>query len=119
MGICGLGQNYKFLRNNVYINRTVQLAKSVTSRENVVIDRNCSIADGTQLANTVIGRNCKIGRNCTLENAFIFDNVQIKENCTLKNCVISTNSVVVENSEINGQFLVEEKTDADTKQKGE
>lgn len=90
----------------MYINRTVQLAKSVESRENVVINEKCTIGDGTELANTVIGRNCKIGRNCTLENAFIFDNVEIKDNCTLKNCVIGSGSAVSAKSEINGTFVV-------------
>lgn len=107
MGVCCLEQIYKFLRNNVYVNRTVQLAKSVVSRENVVIDERCVIADGTELANSVVGRNCTIGRNCTLENAFVFDNVHIKDGCTLKNCVIGSNYVVAEQSDIDGKFLVE------------
>lgn len=107
MGICCLEQNYKFLRNNVYVNRTVQLAKSVVPCENVVINGRCIIADGTELSNTVIGRSCTIGRNCTLENAFVYDNVQIKDNCTLKNCVIGSNYIVAEHSNIDGKFLVE------------
>lgn len=97
----------------MYINRTVQLAKSVESRENVVINEKCTIADGTELANTVIGRNCKIGRNCILENAFIFDNVEISENCTLKNCVIGNGSVVIAKSDINGTFVVSADDKAD------
>lgn len=88
MGICSLQQNYMFLRNNVYRNKTVQLANSAIARENVVINRNCTVKEGTELVNTVIGKNCKIGRSCVLENAFVFDNVEIGDKCVLKNCVI-------------------------------
>lgn len=124
MGICDLQQNYMFLRNNVYRNKTVQLAWSATSRENVVIHEHCKVGDNTELINAVVGRNCKIGRNCVLENAFVFDNVIIGDKCILKNCVIGAGTqihketaihdgtvigdgcVIPEKSTIDKQFIV-------------
>lgn len=95
MGICSLQQNYMFLRNNVYRNKTVQLANNAISRENVVIHEHCKVGEGTELLNSVIGKNCKIGRNCVLEHAFVFDNVVIGDNCELKNCVVGKNTKVL------------------------
>lgn len=106
MGICCLHQNYLFLRNNVYRNRTVQLASNAFSRENVVIQKNSKVAAGTELVNAVIGRNCKIGRNCVLENAFVFDNVEIGDKCVLKNCVIGKNTKIQKESAIHHGTVV-------------
>lgn len=100
MGICCLEQNYMFLRNNVYRNKSVQLAQSAISRENVVIHEHCKVAENTELINTVVGRNCTIGRNCVLVNAFVFDNVDIGEKCILKNCVIGANTKIEKESAI-------------------
>lgn len=94
MGICCLKQNYIFLRNNVYRNKSVQLARSSVLRENVVIQEKCVVGDGTEISNSVLGAGCTIGRNCVLENAFIFDNVVIGDKCILKNCVIGTNTKI-------------------------
>lgn len=98
MGICSLQQNYMFLRNNVYRNKSVQLASSAVAKENVVLNDHCIVEDGTVLANAVVGKKCKIGRNCVLENAFVFDNVEIGEKCILKNCVIGKNTKIQDRS---------------------
>lgn len=100
MGICCLEQNYMFLRNNVYRNKTVQLAWSVTSRENVVIHEHCKVAEKSELINSVVGRNCKIGRCCVLQNAFVFNNVEIGDKCILKNCVIGSGTIIGDGSMI-------------------
>lgn len=94
MGICGLQQNYMFLRNNVYRSKNVQLARSANLRENVVINDDCSVEEGTEMINAVIGKNCKIGKNSVLENAYLFDDVVIGDKCVLKNCVIGMNSKI-------------------------
>lgn len=106
MGICTLRQNYMFLRNNIYRSKTVQLASNAICGHNVVINDNCTVADGTELLNTVIGKNCKIGRNCVLENAFVFDNVEIEDKCILKNCVISRNVKIQKESTIHNGTVV-------------
>lgn len=94
MGICCLKQNYIFLRNNVYRNKSAQLARSSVLRENVVIQEKCTLGDGTEISNSVLGLRCKIGRNCVLENAYVFDDVVIGEKCILKNCVIGANTEI-------------------------
>lgn len=111
MGICCLTQNYIFLRNNVYRNKSVQLARCAKLRENVVVHEKCTIDEGTTIANTVIGRNCKIGRNCVLENAYIFDGVEIAENCVVRSGVIAYNDKllkgsVVENGSVIGSNVI-------------
>lgn len=106
MGICTLRQNYMFLRNNVYRSRTVQLARSAVARENVIINDNCTVEEGTVLMNAVIGKNVKIGRNCVLDNAFVFDNAKIGDKCVLKNCVIGRNTKIEGKSAImNGSVI--------------
>lgn len=100
MGICCLKQNYMFLRNNIYRNKTVQLARSAILRENVVIHEHCVVGDGTELSNSVIGRGCKIGQNCVIENVYIFDNVTVGNKCQLRNCVIGKGSTVSKDSVI-------------------
>lgn len=89
-----------FLRNNVYRSKTVQLARSAILRENVVINDNCQVEEGTEMINAVIGKNCKIGRNSVLENAYLFDDVVIGDKCVLKNCVIGKSSKIQEKSAI-------------------
>lgn len=106
MGICCLQQNYMFLRNNVYRNKTVQLASSAISRENVVIHEHCKVGESTELINAVIGKNCKIGRNCVLENAFVFDNVEIGDKCVLKNCVVGYKSKIEKESAIHNGTVI-------------
>lgn len=95
MGICCLQQNYMFLRNNVYRNRTVELASNAKLRENVVIHEGCRVGKKTEILNSVIGRNCVIGENCVLKNAFVFDGVRIGDKCMLQNCVIGRNSNIL------------------------
>lgn len=109
MGICSLQQNYLFLRNNFYRNKTVQLASNAIARENVVIHEKCKVGEGTELINSVIGKNCKIGSNCVLDNAFIFDNVEIGDDCKLENCVIGHNSKVNNKSTIHNGTVVANK----------
>lgn len=94
MGICCLQQNYMFLRNNVYRNRTVGMASNAKLRENVVIHEGCRVGTKTEISNSVIGRNCVIGENCVLKNAFLFDGVQIGDKCELQNCVIGRKSSI-------------------------
>lgn len=106
MGICSLQQNYMFLRNNVYRNKSVQMASSAISRENVVIHENCKVGEGTELINTVIGKNCEIGRNCVLENSFVFNNVSIGDKCVLKNCVIGYKTMIKNASAIHNGTVV-------------
>lgn len=84
-----------FLRNNVYRNRSVQLANNVKLRENVVIHEDCRVGERTEILNSVIGRNCSIGDKCVLQNAFVFDDVEIGNNCILKNCVIGKGSKIL------------------------
>lgn len=106
MGICCLQQNYMFLRNNIYRNKTVQLARSAVLHENVVIHQECKVAEGTEIANSVIGRACKIERNCVLENAFVFDGVTIGEKCVLKNCIVGKDAIISKESAIHGGSVI-------------
>lgn len=106
MGICSLKQNYMLLRNNVYRNDSVQLARSAIARENVVLNVQSTVDEGTVLANAVIGKNCKIGRNCVLENAFLLDNVEIGEKCILKNCVIGRNTKIQKQSVVHNGAVI-------------
>lgn len=106
MGICCLQQNYMFLRNNVYRNRTVELASNAKLRENVVIHEGCRVGKSTEISNSVIGRNCVIGENCTLKNAFVFDGVKIGDKCSLKNCVIGKMSNVVSGTALHDGTIV-------------
>lgn len=98
-----------YLRNNVYRNRTVQLANNAKLRENVVIHDQCRVGEKTEILNSVIGRNCTIGRNCVLQNAFVFDGARIGDKCILKNCVIGKiakilNHTVIHDGTIVGDF---------------
>lgn len=106
MGICCLQQNYMFLRNNVYRNKTVQLASSVNVLENVALQEHCVVAEKTELLNAVVGRNCKIGRSCVLENAFVFDGVEIGDKCILKNCVIGRGTKVLKETVIRNGTVI-------------
>lgn len=106
MGICCLEQNYMFRRNNVYRNRSVQLANTAALRENVVIHEGCTVGERTWLVNAVVGRNCKIGQNCVLENAFVFDGVEIGDKCELRNCVIGRMSKISSESIIQDGTII-------------
>lgn len=106
MGICCLHQNYMFLRNNLYRNRTVELANNAKLRENVVIHEKCRVDKNTEILNSVIGRNCKIGQDCSLENAFVFDGVKIGDKCKLKNCVVGKKSEILDGTDLRDGTIV-------------
>lgn len=106
MGVSCLYQNYLFYRNNIYRSKDLQLARGAVLKENVVIQKECAIDDGSILSNSVVGRSCSIGKNCTIDHAYIFNNVSIQDNCTLKHCVIGNGAKILRGNNIQAGAVI-------------
>lgn len=106
MGVCSLSQQYLFLRNNIYRNKTVKVERNCSLQSDVVLHEHCSVDQKSSLVNCVFGKNCRIGKNCIVNNAYVFDNVRIEDNCRLENCIIGNKVQVKEGSTITGGSVV-------------
>lgn len=131
MGVCSLSQQYLFLRNNIYRNKTVKVERNCSLQNDVVLHQHCFVDQKSSLADCVFGKNCKIGKNCAIRNSYVFDNVTIEDNCKLENCfignnvhvkaggsisdgsVIADNCVIEKGAQINGLLIQSSPTEAD------
>lgn len=106
MGVCALKQQYLFLKNNIYRNNSVKVARNCSIKNDVVLHENVNIGDESLLARCVLGKNCIVGKNCTIRNAYIFDNTKISDNCKLENCIIGSSVLINEGCTIkNGSVI--------------
>ncbi|KAF2879036.1 hypothetical protein ILUMI_27130 [Ignelater luminosus] len=94
MGISTRENNYTHLKNNIYRNKNVHLAKNSNLVEDVIIGSGSSISDGSQISKSIIGENIKIGKNVIIEDSFIFSNTSIGDNCTIKHSVIGSDCIL-------------------------
>ncbi|XP_064481624.1 translation initiation factor eIF2B subunit epsilon-like [Ornithodoros turicata] len=93
--VIGDEELYVYNRHNVYRPASgLQLSRSCTLKQNVVIGYGTKIGDGTVVKNSVIGRNCSIGSNVKLSDVYMWDNVTVSDDCDLSMCLLS-NGVVV------------------------
>ena len=106
MGVCSMHQEYLFLRNNIYRNKTVKVERNCSIQNEVVLHQNCFVDQKSSLANCVFGKNCKIGKNCVINNAYVFDNVKVEDNCKLDSCIIGRNVHVMANSVISAGAVI-------------
>ncbi|CAO3615447.1 unnamed protein product [Mucor fragilis] len=100
------GDDYEFVRGNIYKSMNVVLSRSCIIDENVQIGSGTRIGENTRIGNSIIGKNCTIGDNVVLEGAFLWDNVTIGDNCTVEKSIIADNANILENTTIAQGCLV-------------
>ncbi|KAI8369361.1 nucleotide-diphospho-sugar transferase [Radiomyces spectabilis] len=100
------GDEYEYMRGNIYKNAEVVLSRSCIIDENVQIGKNTVIGENSRVGNSIIGRNCYIGDNVVLEGAFVWDNVVIGNNCKITNSILAHQVTVLEGTTIHDGCLV-------------
>ena len=81
------GKPARYLRNQVYLEDDVILARGCTLKENVVVGRGTHIGNeggaASTISRSVIGRGCKIGSGVKIIDSYIWDGAVIGDNCTI------------------------------------
>ncbi|XP_063379700.1 translation initiation factor eIF2B subunit epsilon [Cydia fagiglandana] len=112
--------NYEFLGNHNFCNKTATLSRSCSVQEDVLIGANTKISDNTVVNKSVIGSNCVIGSNITISGSYIGNNTVLKDNCKIINSYIDENCIVENGCDLeNGTILTSNvKLSSGTKYKG-
>ncbi|KAG8222691.1 hypothetical protein J437_LFUL015888 [Ladona fulva] len=97
---------YMFLRNYIYKQKNVSVAKGCNLQEDVVIGFGTTVGEKSELARCVIGRNCKIGTNVSLTDCFIWDNVEIQNGCSVRFSIVSNNVILKEGVSLQGNCIL-------------
>lgn len=92
--LLGGSTSYSLSRPSIYKENNVNLSRSSTLEEDVVVGNNTDIGDNTFISHSVIGKNCKIGANVRLEGCYLWDNVVIEDNVKISDSLICSNSCV-------------------------
>lgn len=100
------GDDYEFVRGNIYKSDSVVLSRSCIIDDNVQIGTNTRIGENTHIGNSVIGKNCVIGDNVVLNGVFLWDNVVIDDNCVIEKSIIANDAHILENTNIAQGCLV-------------
>lgn len=119
MGIFKQHKDFIILRNHVYRQENVKLAKYVLIfliylrwkdfsvififyrgcelKKDVVIFEKSTIGENSMIERSVIGKNCKIGNNCSVLDSFIMDNCIIDNDCHIKASLLCSNCTIKQN----------------------
>ncbi|CDS06747.1 hypothetical protein LRAMOSA09274 [Lichtheimia ramosa] len=100
------GDEYQYIRGNIYKASDVVLSRSCIIDENVQIGSGSIIGENARIGNSIIGHNCNIGDNVVLENAYVWDNVTISANSSVSWSILANNVTLLENTTINQGCLL-------------
>lgn len=90
-------QNYQLKRNQVYLDRKLNLSRSCKITAKSVIGANCKIGKNSIISNSVIGPSCTIGDNVTIENSYIWSHAIIKSGTVIKQAIVAEGATIGEN----------------------
>ncbi|KAI4147673.1 MAG: hypothetical protein LQ340_005437, partial [Diploschistes diacapsis] len=74
------GHKYRLLKNKIYLEAGVVLARGSTVKARSILGKDTSVGDGSTITNSVIGRRCQIGKNVNIRDSYIWDDVVIGDN---------------------------------------
>ena len=102
-----LNINFKPVSFGIYVDKLIKddnysKAKLINS---IVISKNSSIGESSQLKFTIVGEDVKIGKNCQLSNCIILSKTEIGDNTIINNSIISKNCIIKDNIEISNSIL--------------
>ena len=102
-----LNINFKPVSFGIYVDKLIKdenysKAKLITS---IVISKNSTIGESSQLKFTIIGEDVKIGKNCQLSNCIILSKTEIGDNTKITNSIISRDCKIKDNLEISNSIL--------------
>jgi len=92
--------NYSYQHGNIYLDKTVTMARSVKISRDTVVGADTAIGERCSISSCVIGRGCRIGPDVQLHGCYIHDNVTIHEAATLKYAIICDNVVVKRGADV-------------------
>ncbi|KAL4708806.1 hypothetical protein ACJJTC_011770 [Scirpophaga incertulas] len=90
--------NYIFMRNHNFRDKTSTLSRSCSLTEDVLIGADTHVGDNTVICKSVVGKKCKIGNNIVITGSHIMNNVTIKDNCKIINSFVDNNCIIEEKS---------------------
>ncbi|KAL4230781.1 Translation initiation factor eIF-2B subunit epsilon [Mactra antiquata] len=86
-----------YARHNIYMSKTVTLARDSKLVENVLLGDGSTVGSKTVISSSVIGKNCKIGKNVTIKGSYLWDGVTVEDNCTIETSLLCDNATLYEN----------------------
>ncbi|CAG8443520.1 6183_t:CDS:10 [Acaulospora morrowiae] len=99
------GDSYEYMRGQIYKERNVELSRSCSLGEKVLIGAGTRIAENVKITNSVID-NPFIGPNVEIDGAYIWDGVKINANCSIFRSILANNVVLEENVIVNKGCLL-------------
>ncbi|GAB7347576.1 hypothetical protein MBLNU459_g4462t1 [Dothideomycetes sp. NU459] len=87
-------QTYRLLKNNVYREEGVVLARSCVVGARTVVGRATAIGEGSTVTNSVIGRRCIIGRNVHISGSYIWDDSFIGDGSVVTDAIVANEASV-------------------------
>ncbi|CAG8467593.1 10218_t:CDS:10 [Diversispora eburnea] len=100
------GDSYEYMRGQIYKEKNVELSRSCSLGEKVLIGAGTKIADHTKITNSVIGRGVNIGPNVEINDAYIWDDVTINANCSISRSILANKVILEENVIVNKGCLI-------------
>ncbi|KAI8066716.1 nucleotide-diphospho-sugar transferase [Gongronella butleri] len=100
------GDDYEFMRGNVYKASDVILSRSCLIDDNVQIGSGSGIGENTKVRRSIIGKNCQIGNNVTLDGVFLWDGVVIADNCTITQSILAQNVTILDHTNIDRGCII-------------
>lgn len=99
-------QTYRLLKNNVYREEGVVLARSCVIGSRTVIGRATAVGEGSTVTNSIIGRRCIIGRNVHISGSYIWDDAVIGDGSVISNAIIANEASVGKRCKIESGALL-------------
>ncbi|RHZ90112.1 hypothetical protein Glove_8g20 [Diversispora epigaea] len=100
------GDSYEYMRGQIYKEKNVELSRSCSLGEKVLIGAGTKIADHVNITNSVIGRGVNIGPNVEINDAYIWDDVTINANCSISRSILANKVILEENVIVNKGCLI-------------
>lgn len=92
--------NYQHLKNNVYKESRVRIARSSKIGSCVVLGSGSIIDEDIYINKSVVGRNCVIGSGSNIINSFLFSDVRIESNVELNQVIVCDNATIKKGAKI-------------------
>ena len=94
-----LGKGKNYLEDDVIIEETVKVRRSI-------IGRGTSIGHRSEIIGSTLGQRCKIGEDVIIEEAYIWDDVTVEDGTTIRQAVVANQSTIGKSCKIESSALI-------------
>ncbi len=88
-----LSDDFDHLEENIWIHKSVKIAKTATLNGPLIIDADTEIRPGAFIrGNVLVGKNCVVGNSTELKNVVLFNTVQVPHYNYVGDSILGTHS---------------------------